>query len=125
MILASVLRRVRAVLAHPSRRLPASRLVSECRRASARIGSSNDVPVACGHVMRGKAEHGFERDMPVKAAIVAEDEFVEIRINMLAPQAVICTQAPPFQQRKEPANPWQHNMARHFADRARIVAIAG
>ena len=60
----------------PSRRLPLSG-----------IGPANDIPIAQRRVARRQAEHFFERRMPVKAAIVAKDEFVEICIDVLATQA--------------------------------------
>jgi hypothetical protein len=51
----------------PSRRLPLSG-----------IGPANDIPIARRRVARRQAEQFFERRMPVKAAVVAKDEFVEI-----------------------------------------------
>ena len=63
--------------------------------------------------------------MPVEAAIVAKDEFIEIAVDMFAAQAVICAEAPSLHQREGPMNPRQDNVARHLADDARIVPIAG
>ena len=63
--------------------------------------------------------------MPVEAAIVAKYEFVEIRVGVLAAQAVICAEAPSLHQRKSPENPWQDNVSGHIADEARKVPIAG
>jgi len=51
---------------------------------------------------RREAEHCFKRRVPVKAAIVAKNEFVEICIDVLAAQAVIRAQSPPLQQREDP-----------------------
>ena len=48
--------------------------------------------------MSGQPEQGFERNMPVEAAIVAKDEFIEIGVDVLAPQAMIRTQAPSLHQ---------------------------
>ena len=73
--------------------------------------------------MRGNAEHGFERDVPIKTAVVAEDEFFEIGVDVFSAQAVIGAEAPAFQQREDPMNPRQHDMARHFANHARIVPV--
>ena len=73
----------------------------------------------------GEAEDRFERGMPVEAAVVAEDELVEIRVDMPAAQAVIRAQAPPLHQREDPVNPWQHDMPRHLADHARVVPVVG
>ena len=66
------------------------------------IGPANDIPIARRRVARRQAEQFFERRMPVKAAIVAKDEFVEICIDMLAAQAVIRAQSPPLHQREDP-----------------------
>ena len=58
------------------------------------IGAAYDVPIAGRLVTRGEAEDCFERDVPVKSAIVAKHEFVEICVGVLAAQAVICAEAP-------------------------------
>ena len=63
--------------------------------------------------------------MPVEAAIVAKNEFIEIRVDVLAAQAVICAEAPSFHQRESAMDPRQDNVARHLADDAWIVPIAG
>ena len=42
----------------------------------------------------GDAEQGAERGMPGAAAVEAEDELVEIGLQMLAAQAVVDAQAP-------------------------------
>ena len=63
--------------------------------------------------------------MPVEAAIVAEDELVEIRIDMFAAQAVIRAQPPPLHQREDPVNPRQHDMRCHLADHARVMPVVG
>ena len=44
--------------------------------------------------MGSEPEHRFERHVPIKAAVVAKDEFIEIGVDMLAPQAVIRAQRP-------------------------------
>ena len=41
--------------------------------------------------MCGQPEQGFERNVPVEAAIVAKDEFIEIGVDMRAAQAMIST----------------------------------
>ena len=46
-------------------------------------------PIARGRVVGGEAEHDFEGDVPVKSAIVAKHEFIEVGIDVLAAQAVI------------------------------------
>src|SRR5580704_13432188 len=63
--------------------------------------------------------------MPVEAAIVAKNEFIEISGDVLAVQAVIGAEAPSFHQRESPMNPRQDNVACHLADDAWIVPIAG
>ena len=82
-----------------------------------------DVPVGLGRALRGEAEDCFERNMPVKAPIVAKDEFVEIDVDMFAAQAMIRAQRPTLHQREGSMAPWQDDMRRHLADEARIVAI--
>ena len=62
--------------------------------------------------------------MSVISAVVAKHEFVEISVDVLAAQAVICPEAPSPHQRKCPINPWQDDVRGHFADDARIVPIA-
>ena len=48
--------------------------------------------------MRREAEHRFERDVAMKAAVVAKDEFIEVNVNVFAPQAVIRAQRPALHQ---------------------------
>src|SRR5437870_5788220 len=66
----------------------------------ARIFPSDDVPVARGLMMCGKSKQGVKRDMPMEAPIVAEHEFIEIAVDVLAAQAVICAEAPSLHQRE-------------------------
>ena len=75
--------------------------------------------------MCGKSKQGVKRDMPMEAPIVAEQEFIEIAVDVLAAQAVICAEAPSLHQRESAMNPRQDNVARHLADDAWIVPIAG
>src|SRR2546429_5437877 len=86
--------------------------------ALARIFPSDDVPVARGLMMCGKSKQGVKRDMPMEAPIVAEHEFIEIAVDVLAAQAVICAEAPSLHQRESAMNPRQDNVARHLADDA-------
>ena len=101
----------RAILSHSGCRLSATRRLSDCRVGLSRIGAAGDVPIAHRFMMRGKAEHSFERDVPVKAAIVAKDEFFEICVDVLAAKAMIGAQSPPLHQREDPMNRRQHDMA--------------
>src|SRR5271165_4597733 len=73
--------------------------------------------------MRREAEHRFERDVAMKAAVVAKDEFIEVNVDVFAPQAVIRAQRPALHQRKSPMAPWQDDIGRHIADDARIMPI--
>src|SRR5208282_789630 len=123
MILALGLRAARSVLPHSRRRLSPTRGSPDDLFALSRIGVSGDVPIARRLMMRGDSEQRFERDVTIKAAIVAEDEFFEIGVHMLAAQAVIRAETPAFHQRENPMNPRQHHMSRHLADDARIVPI--
>lgn len=75
--------------------------------------------------MRGEAKHGFERDVPVEAAIVPKDELVEVRVEMLWAQTVVGAQSPALHQREDAMDPWQGDMACHSAHDARIVPIIG
>ena len=84
---------------------------------------SGDVPIGRRLMMRRDSEQCFERDVAIKAPIVAEGELFQIGVDMLAAQAVIGAKAPAFQQRENPMNPRQHHMSRHLADDARIVPI--
>src|SRR5271165_963636 len=56
----------------------------------------------------------------MKAAVVAKDEFIEVNVDVFAPQAVIRAQRPALHQRKSPMAPWQDDIGRHIADDARL-----
>ena len=74
--------------------------------------------------MCGEPEHGFERDVPMKAAIVAKDELIEIGVDMLAPQAMIRAQRPSASATRR--RRWiqgRTTLRRHFSDNARIVPV--
>ena len=61
----------------------------ECLVTLAGIVPLDDVPIARRLVARDEAQHGLERDMPVKSAVVAEDELIEISVDVLAAQAMM------------------------------------
>ena len=103
----------------------ASRLAPDCRQAFAWIVAADDIPVARRVMVRGEPEHGLERDVPVEAPIVSEDELVEVAVDVLAAQPVIGAEPPALHQREDPVNPWQDHMTRHLADRPRVVSILG
>ena len=85
--------------------------------------AADDVAIGFWRAVRGEPEHRFERDVPVKAAVVAKDELIEIGVDMLAPQAVICAQRPALQQREGAVAPGQDDVGRHVPDNARIVPV--
>ncbi len=66
---------IRAVLSHSGRCFSATRRTSGRGGSFAGIGAAYDVPIASRLVARREAEDCFERDMPVKSAIVAKNEF--------------------------------------------------
>ena len=85
--------------------------------------AADDVAIGLWRAVRGEPEHRFERDVPMKAAVVAKDEFIEIGVDMFAAQAVIRAQCPSFHQREGAMDPGQDNVGRHLADNARIVPV--
>src|ERR1700686_2530715 len=100
MILAFGLRPARAVLAHSGRRLSATWRTPEGRGSLPGIGAADDVPVTRGLMVCRDAEDRFERGVPVEAAIVAEDELVEIRVEVPAAQAARMARTPPLDHRE-------------------------
>src|SRR5947209_8592812 len=94
LILAGTERWRRAILSHSGCRLAATRRSPDCSGALSRIVSFDDVPVARRLMLGGQPEQGFERNMPVEAAIVSKNEFIEISVDVLASQAMIRAQAP-------------------------------
>ena len=62
--------------------------------------------------------------MPVISAVIAKHKFVEIGIDVLAAQALICPEAPSSHQRKSSMNPRQHSVRGHLANDARIMPVA-
>jgi hypothetical protein len=73
---------------YPDRkRLPVGVLGANCRFA--RIVALDGVPIGPRPAMRREAEQRFERDVAMKAAVVAKDEFIEVNVDVFTPQAVI------------------------------------
>jgi hypothetical protein len=66
----------RTVLSHSGGGLAAARPPPDRLDALSRIVSFDDVPIARRRMMCGQPEQGFERNVPVEAAIVAKDEFI-------------------------------------------------
>ena len=54
---------------------------------------------------RGDAEQGAEGGMPGAAAVEAEDEFVEVALDVFAAQAVIDTERPAFEIGEDAVGP--------------------
>ena len=73
----------------------------------------------------GDAEQGTEGGVPGSAAVEAEDELVEIGLQVVAAQAVIDAQGPDFEIGEDPVRPRQNDVGGHFTDDMRIVVDAG
>jgi hypothetical protein len=76
-------------------------------------------------VRGGDAEKGSERRMPGAPAIEAEDEFIEVGLQVRATQAVVDAQGPNFEVGEDPVDPGQDNVSGHLADDMGIMAEAG
>ena len=84
----------RSVLAHAAGGFAATAIAPRCRRILARVARVGDVPIGRRRVVRRQAENRREGHMAVEAAVVAEDELVEVGVEVLAAKAVICPEAP-------------------------------
>ena len=73
----------------------------------------------------GDAEEGSECGVPGAPAVEAEDELIEIGLQMLAAQAVVDTQRPNLEVGENPVNPREHDVGGHLADHMGIVDDAG
>ena len=73
----------------------------------------------------GDAEQGPESGMPGAAAVEAEDELVEVGLQMPAAQAVVDAQALDLEVGEDTVRPGQHDIGGHLADNMGIVADAG
>src|SRR5438270_10108537 len=58
-------------------------------------------------------------------AIEAEDEFIEVALEVLAAQPVVDAQGPDLEVGEDPVNPGQDDMGGHLADDVGIVDDAG
>ena len=74
----------------------------------------DDVAIGLWSAARGEPEDRFERDVPIRAAIVAKYEFLEVGVNVFAPQAVIRPQRPALQQREGAVAPGRTILAAIF-----------
>lgn len=58
-----------------------------------------------GRLCSGNAEQGSESGVPRAPAVEAEDEFIEIRLEVLAAQPMVDAQGPDREVSEDPANP--------------------
>ena len=63
--------------------------------------------------------------MPGAPAVEAEDEFIEVGLEVLAAQPVIDAQGPDLEVGEDPVDPGQDDMGGHRADDMGIVGDAG
>jgi len=63
--------------------------------------------------------------MPGAPAVEAEDEFIEVGLEVLAAQPVIDAQGPDLEVGEDPVNPGQDDVGSHLADDMGIVGDAG
>ena len=73
----------------------------------------------------GDAEQGAECGVPGTTAVEAEDEFVEIGLQMLAAQTVVDTQRPDLEVGEDTVHPGQDDVGGHLTDDVGIVFDAG
>src|SRR5438045_6492109 len=59
------------------------------------------------------------------ATVEAEDEFIEVGLEVLAAQPVVNAQGPGLEVGEDPVNPRQDDMGGHLADDMGIVGDAG
>ena len=63
----------------------------------------------------GDPEEGSERGMPGAAPVEAEDELIEIGLEVFAAQAVVDAQGPDLEVGEDAVHPTQDDVGRHFA----------
>src|SRR3954470_11255372 len=74
---------------------------------------------------RGDAEERAEGGVPGAASVEAEDELVEVGLEVFATQAMIDAECPALEVGEEAVGPGQHNVGGHAADDMRVVRDAG
>src|SRR3954452_540463 len=74
---------------------------------------------------RGDAEERAEGGVSGAASVEAEDELVEVGLEVFATQAVIDAERPALEIGEDAVGPGQHDMGGHAADNMRIVRDAG
>ena len=72
----------------------------------------------------GDAEEGPERGMSGAPAVEAEDEFVEVALEVLAAQAMVDAQGPDLEVGEDPVDPGQDDMSGHLTDDMGLVGDA-
>ena len=114
-----------AGLAHTAGGFASAGVPSCWRRVLAGVLLAGDVPIGRGNAVGRQPKNRLEGNMPIKTAVVAEDELVEVGVDVLAAKAVIGPEAPTLQEGEHPMNPLEGNVRRHVADDAGIVPIFG
>ena len=71
----------------------------------------------------GDAEQGPECGLSGAPTVEAEDEFIEVGLEVLAAQPVIDAQGPDLDVGEDPVNPREHDVGGHLADDVGIVGI--
>src|SRR3954452_17074893 len=74
---------------------------------------------------RGDAEERAEGGVSGAGSVEAEDEPVEVGLEVFATQAVIDAERPALEIGEDAVGPGQHDMGGHAADDMRIVSDAG
>src|SRR5215217_9267245 len=74
---------------------------------------------------RGDTEERAEGSMSGAASVEAEDELVEVGLEVFATQAVIDAERPALEIGEDAVGPGQYDMGGHAADDMRIVHDAG
>ena len=74
---------------------------------------------------RGDVEERAEGGVSGAASVEAEDELVEVGLEVFATQAVIDAERPALEVGEDAVGPGQHDMGGHTTDDVRIVHNAG
>jgi len=90
---------------HATRRLSKARRHALDQHPLPRVSAADDIPVADRPAARSDAEDRLERDVPIEAAIEAEHELVEVRVDVLAAQAMVGAERPALEERERAVNP--------------------
>jgi hypothetical protein len=73
----------------------------------------------------GNAKQGSECGVPGAPAVEAENELIEVGLEVLAAQPVIVAQGPDLEVGKDPMDPGQLDVSGHLADDMGIMSDAG